>query len=581
MAENAKTASPPAQGRQPKVGAKGVKEPADIGKIQEDERTPLQPASAPPSLLRSPLAWCRTLARTYSCKLLLMVVCTNHLLKGFVAGGGDSGLLGSPMEFLFKEHKVGAGRMQMYMAVAVSPWALKPVLGFLSDSCPILGYHKMPYIFATSAAGLAGCLVIGVYGSELTVPTLVLCLFAVFLSASTMDLLVKATQSTEVKKSAALGPDFFLFTWLGCVLGMIAATMIAGALIEHVAPQACYLVALPFMALALWPTIMNYLGEQPLPEEERAGRMIANFAQHPEMCSLALGMGVVLATLGVLTANSGHNPEGRHAMLSVAASLLLVGAFALFIRWEMSGPVIFWFLLQACPKIDGALFYFYTDGPEMFPIGPWFSASLYTTGLGLACFFGALAGYLTGSELFRNWRYPSIILLTVPLRAIVRLLLLPMLWRWTTAPYYVSDRWLALTVEFFSSMIYSYTWIPRQVMSAHMTPDATEATMLALMSGSFNMGGMISSYLGSWLLDAFSIGVDGTAKDGPAFEHIWKPYAVSVVCPLLVLALLPGFIPNRLQTEALITERPESTTHGSPFSRYLQRRRRGAEGAPV
>merc|ERR1740138_1225753 len=105
-------------------------------------------------------------------------------------------------------------------------------------------------------------------------------------------------------------------------------------------------------------------------------------------------------------------------------------------------------------------------------------------------------------------------------------------------------------------------------MNAHMTVSGYEAMMLALIAGTFNMGSMISSYLGCWLLSKFNVCVDGDAGDAAAFANLWKPYLVAVLTPVLVLIFMPWLIPNKLQTEALIIEYPESTTYGAPFQRW-------------
>jgi hypothetical protein len=501
-----------------------------------------------------------------------MVVCTKHLLKGFVAGGGDEGLLGAPMVFLFKELGIDGGQMQVYMAVAVSPWALKPVLGLISDACPLGGYRKIPYMILATSFGLAAVVMLGLRGAEMGLMALVWCLFLVFLQVATIDLLVEAKQSAEVRLSAGLGPDFYLFTWLGIVLGMIAAALLVGPLIQYGSAESCYLVAVPFMILPLYPIIMNYLGEEPLTAVERRGRFLSIACAHPELCCLSIVMGSVLACIVAVTLVSGKDSEELQVIVSSSAAVFLFSAFAIFIRWEATGPMIFWFLLAASPKVDGALFYFYTDGPEVFPGGPHFSSWLYATGLSLATFLGFLCGYLSGSELFRHWRYPGILLSTVPLRAVVRLFLLPVLLRWNTTRFNSPDVLWIFPVEFLSSMIYSWSWIPKQVMNAHMTVTGYEAMMLALIAGTFNMGSMISSYLGCWLLSIFNVCADGDSGDAVAFLNLWKPYLVSVLAPVLALLFMPWLIPNKLQTETLIDTHPESTTHGAPFQRWKRDR---------
>jgi len=397
-------------------------------------------------------------------------------------------------------------------------------------------------------------------------------LFLVFLMVATADLLVEAKQSEEVKQSSHLGPDFFLFTWLGIVVGMILATLLVGPIIQHWSPYAAYLVALPFIVPFFWPTMMNYMGERPLPENETAcQRIVSNFQNHREMFGLCLAIGVLIAGMSVMTFSVGKGHERSQALAIIVASAMLLSAIGYFIRSEVAGPVVFWFLLQACPQVQGGLFYFYTDGIEAFPEGPHFSSWMYATGLGVAGLLGVLTGYLTGSVLFKSWRYTWILLLTVPSRAVVRLFLVPVLWRWSQSqlgkPDMYADVYWVFPIEFFSSMLFAWSWVPKQVMNAHLTPKGNEATMLALTAGTFNLGSIMASYLGCWLLSSFKICPDGGRDDGEALMNLWRPYIISVVAPVLVLVLLPACIPHKLQTEVLITEHPESCTYGSVCQR--------------
>jgi len=487
------------------------------------------------------------------------------------------------MEFIFKGYKVDGGMMQVYMAIATSPWALKPLIGLLSDSLPIAGYRKMPYILGTSITGLIGALLLGLphlTSLQLSLGMVMASLFLAFLMVATADLLVEAKQSAEIRHSAELGPDFFLFTWLGIVIGMILVTLLVGPLIQYVSPHACYVFALPFMVIAVWPTLMNFMGEERISDgESTASRLASNFRRHPEMCCLCIGMAVILLGISSVTFIATEDDVSYlQGLVSVVAALLLIVGLAVFIRSEMAHPVIFWFILAACPKVDGAMFYFYTDGVEAFPGGPHFSPWMYTTGIGLAGFLGVLFGYLSGSMLFASWRYPSILLLTVPCRALTRAALLPVLWRWTASRYNFvgvpeghADLYWVLPIEFLSSMLFSWSWIPKQVMNAHMTPKGNEATMLALTAGTFNLGSIIASYVGCWLLGKFNVCPKGDANDPEDFVNLWKAYLISVLAPVLVLIALPFFIPNKLQTEVLITEHTESATYGSVCNRLMAR----------
>jgi len=306
------------------------------------------------------------------------------------------------------------------------------------------------------------------------------------------------------------------------------------------------------------------------------------------MFGLCLIIGVLIAGIAVLSFNAGKDSEQSQALIvSVAAGLLLTTIF-FTIRSEISRPLIFWFLLQACPQVNGALFYFYTDDAAALPGGPHFSAWMYATGLGIAGLLGVLIGYLSGSLLFKNVKYTWILLLTVPSRAAVRLALVPVLLRWNRTRYDVSgtpdtyaDVSWVFPVEFLSSMLFAWSWIPKQVMNAHLTPKGNEATMLALTAGTFNLGSIIASYLGCWLLSSFNICPDGDSGDAEALAKLWRPYMISVLAPVFVLVLLPMFIPHKLQTEVLLTEHPESCTYGSLGHQMAHQSTEAEEAAPI
>jgi MFS family permease len=496
-----------------------------------------------------------------------MVVCTNHLLKGFVAGGGDEGLVGKPIEFIFGAMGVSAARLQMLKAAAIAPWALKPVIALLSDAVPIWGYKKMPYVIIFTLLGLVGTVVLGL-GIATSVPVIVASLFLIFLQVSSIDLLVEAKQSEEVKQKSKLGPQFFTFTWLGINIGQVLGVVLVGLLIHYAGPRLPYLVAFPFMALVLWPTLSKFLGERPIPYEERAG-YLPLIQKHPVLCSLTLLIGFLIINLIVGTF---FLSEGELLVLSLVFATLVMMGFLIFIRPEIMGPVVFYFMLGLFSfNIDGALFYFYTDTPEQYPEGPHFSAWFYTSGLGATIFLGIMAGFISGSEIFKNWSYRGILKVTVMLRAITQLCLVPLLCRWNLI-FGIPDHLWVLVVTFADTMVFAWRWIPKQVMGAHLTPRGVEATMLGLNAGTFNMAMILSSYCGGYVLHRFGVRPGGQVGDGAMFEHLWMCQVVAALAPCTLLFAMPAFIPAKIQTEPLLVERPDSATHGSMFENLQNRR---------
>lgn len=64
----------------------------------------------------------------------------------------------------------------------MTPWNLKPIYGMLSDSIPIFGYHRIPYIII---AGLIGCVCFSLLSAISFSPMMaVILLFGVNLSVA-------------------------------------------------------------------------------------------------------------------------------------------------------------------------------------------------------------------------------------------------------------------------------------------------------------------------------------------------------------------------------------------------------------
>lgn len=532
------------------------------GSPEPSEATPLKGGTEEVSLLRHPVQWVQALSRSYSWRLIVMVVCSNHLLKGFVAGGGDEGLVGKPIEFIFGGMGIAAGRLQVLKAVAISPWALKPVLAVLSDAVPIMGYRRMPYVTATTLLALVGASLLGL---DLVsgVRGVVACLFLIFLQVAAVDLLVEARQSEEVKQKARLGPEFFTFTWLGINVGQVAGVCLVGPVIHHFGPRLPYLLALPVMALVLWPTLGNFLGERPLPREER-GCSLKLARKHPVLFSMTLLIGSLIIALMVATF---HLSEGPLIVLALCFAAAVLGSITLFIRPEISGPVVFYFLLGLLSfNLDGALFYWYTDSQVQFPEGPHFTTHFYTTAIGMTTFLGIMAGFCSGDRLFRGWSYRSLLGVTILLRAATQLMMLPALFRWTPRMGVTDAAWI-LPVTFLDTMVFAWRWIPKQVMGAHLTPKGVEATALGLTAGTFNMAMILSSYCGAYLLHIHGVRPAGGVDESHMFQDLWKVQAIAALAPCLTLVLVPILVPAKLQTEPLIVERPDSATHCSLYER--------------
>lgn len=92
-------------------------------------------------------SWIRNLVDTYGFHVITLITVGIHLLKGFVGGGGGSGLVGAGLEYHLRNHQVAGTSLQIYQSVAALPWSLKALMGLASDRYPLYkSYNKAPYV---------------------------------------------------------------------------------------------------------------------------------------------------------------------------------------------------------------------------------------------------------------------------------------------------------------------------------------------------------------------------------------------------------------------------------------------------
>lgn len=529
------------------------------------ELTPLRPdAGAGSSWLKDPLNLTKALNGKLSWQYLASIAIAHHLLKGIVAGGGDEGLIGKPVEFLLGAQHVPAARLQALISVgATAPWVLKPLIGFLSDTVPILGYHKRYYLVLLAAIAAAAIASLA-FHFALAPWTIVLCLFCASMQVAGTTLLVEAMLSQIAKQHSGLGPEIVSFKETCMNSGMIVSALIVGPVISYAGPRTPYLLALPLVLAVVAIPFGNWLQEQRLPPGED-GINLAPIKKNPFL----FGLGVLLLPLLLMLACGSAMHISQHMLtcLAILATVTVVGGYWLLIRAEISKPMVFYFIFRCLNlQINGALFYFLTDLPAAFPEGPHFSPFFYITSITSVAIAGRMIGFMTGKDLFGKWEYKRAVWATVPVVACTQLMLVPFLLRWNVTMGIPDSVWV-LTWTFFDMVARGWRQFPLSVMLMQTTPKGLEASSLALNTGAVNFGMTLSFFFGSYALHHFNVRPSGEFGESSAFANLWKVQICAALLPLLALPLSAFFLPNLRQVDTVITENPSSATHGAPISR--------------
>jgi folate/biopterin transporter len=391
---------------------------------------------------------------------------------------GALGLSHLAISFFFKDELgLSPAQVSSLVGIAMVPWMVKPLYGFISDGFPLFGYRRRSYLLLSSLLGITAWLWLGtaVTTTAGAIAAIALGSFAVAFSDAIIDALVVQRARQE---SAGDAGSLQAFGWAAVSVGGILSAYFSGYLLEH------FGVRFVFLITALLPLVSG-------------------------IASLAI------ADPPVSSAPT-PKPSWGAVGAQIAALRRAVGDQSIWL------PAAFVFLWQATPSADSAFFYFTTNelhfNPEF---------------LGTVRFFTNIAG-LVGVWIFQRF------LRDVPLRRIffwttllsVLLGLTSLLLvTHTNRALGIGDRWFSLGDSLILTIAGRIAFMPVLVLAARLCPVGIEATLFALLMSVLNVSSLCSAQLGALLTHLFGV----TETD---FSHLWQLVLVTNLSSLLPLPLI-------------------------------------------
>lgn len=541
--------------------------------VELNEQTPLVLSKAPGSKRSvsehvpfpfSAIPCLNELATAFGYKLLIMLFASQHLMKGFVPA-----FVGPATQFLFASYKVEGPRMQIFSGITMLPWAMKPIIGLMSDCLPIRGYNKAPYILIASICGILSMTALARMPHEsLRIEQVVTCLFFMQLMLSSCDLLTEAKYAEKMQSNPEKGPDLMTYVWFGLHGAGLMATLLIGPTLSHFGAKTPYLIALLPAACILWPLMNNYLEEVPKSEEEveKARRRIAEQKETCFLCLLMFAGTLSLTFLGIK-----YESVAVNCVAALVVALVMLLSFSVVLS-PMIAKVNAFFLLQTSLgfSISGASFYFYTDTVEQYRDGPHFSQEFYTSVLGTVGSIFSLVGIWTYQRYMREWKYRSLLLMTNLVLSALSIFDVIMLSR-LNVRIGIPDHIFVLGASVFQTVIAQWMWMPGVVILSQLCPKGMEATMYALLAGCHNLGNTIASNCGALVLQWLGCDPSGQPSEDAHFKNLWIGAAASTLLPMVTLLLLPYMIPDARQTDKLLKDDEINATSGSLWNRWCGR----------
>jgi hypothetical protein len=482
------------------------------------------------------------LEAVFTLRFLLYLVITQCVIKGLLYR-----VIGAVMLPLFKGLGIGAASLQLYATIASSPWALKPVLGVISDTVTIFGYHKRFMLLQAICVGLSGACSLVIPNAGVTV--FMLGFVAINFEMSTLDLLTEGKYAEIMGENEQSGSDVITFV-NGCqMLGSIVAMLFVGPLSDAQQYLILFVIAIMVSIVPLLPTLWGWLPEQ---RDELHGRKCiyfdkAQFLESKWMFIVVASTGVGGPLMAIVTTFA-----ARSVGLVCAALILIgaiVGAYLTFPR-TVSNVMLYLVLIRVSkPSIGAAMDYFYTATPECLPGGPAFSYQYYITLTGI---LGASVTFVTVwlyQAWMSRWRFRTVLIFTSGLVGASGIIDMMIVLRWNVRIGIPDKVFYVMGEAIIESCVLMLFWIPTSTIISKVCPKGMEASTYAFLAGISNFAGMFAELSGAAIFEAAGIVTTETVCNFDALP--WLVLVCHILVPTAVSIPATWLVPNIYQTESV------------------------------
>lgn len=501
----------------------------------------------------NPLGYARRISLLFGWRFIAFMAVSQFLLKGVARIVSGSVLLPVYKGVL----GVDAATLQFYAMLIMTPWAVKPLLGLLSDLVRCGGYHRRWWLVQSLVCGCAGAGLSLLALTRQSALGLALCFAAVQLEISMYDLMAEAHYSGITRDNPKIGADMVTAAQGLQMAGAVVAMSFVGVLSDHQAFVPLLLVVGGLLLVPIVPTLWGWLPEQRQVSAQTPCRGCGPELVGREQLRRDRWMIAIVALTGLAapatSALATLMPGGQGPLLALALALVLT-AISLVGAWLAFPPMLarvatFRVLSTlARPSIGAAMDYFYVADAECLPGGPHFSYAYYVTVAGIIGSVTALGAVLIYQQWLSGLRFRAVVMLTSLLRSIIGASDLILVLR-INVRLGVPDSWAYLVGEaIMEPLIGMLDYIPDSALLSKVVPLGMEGSAYAFMAGLSNFAGMISELSGAIIFDAAGVRTTLPCDFGALW---WLVLLCHVSLPALALPAAWFLIPNVGQREEL------------------------------
>lgn len=436
-------------------------------------------------VISNPFKWVKKLSDELNWSFVLGVVIVYGINQG--VGLGLSKV--STQYYMKDEQKLQPSEAQVYHAMIMAPWIVKPLWGILTDTVHISGQRRRPYFILAGIIGSISMII-------LSLETNILLGFALLLlmsgsaGAAIADVTIDACVTENSIRHPALAGEMQSLCGLCSSVGQLIGYTISGFLVHSIGPKGVFgVLSIPAALVIIVGTII----QEPSVRNTSYKRISQKLLDAVRDMWMALKCPVV---------------------------------------WR---PCLYMFLsLAVSLHIHEGMFYWYTDAKT----GPSFSQEAVGS-ISAVGAVGSLLGVLLYQNAFRNHPFRRVLFWAQLLYGASGMLDLILVLR-INLLFGVPDYVVVTFDAAVSHMIGRLKWMPLLVLSSKLCPSGIEGTFFALLMSIDHIGSFTAAWAGGLLLHTLHV-------TRTSFDNLWIVIVVRSLCrvlPVGILFLIPSSDPN-------------------------------------
>ncbi|OHY37360.1 folate/biopterin family MFS transporter [Cylindrospermopsis raciborskii] len=385
--------------------------------------------------------------------------------------------------FLKDELQLSPVEVSAILGIVTLPWMIKPLFGFVSDTFPIFGYRRRPYLILSGILGAASWIALATLVDSTWKATITVTLSSLAIAVSDVivdSLVVERARLESHSKAGSLQS----LCWGATALGSFLTAYFSGLVLEYFTTKTVFLIT------ALFPLLISlvawFITETSVYQEE---------SQQDRSKSVSI------------------RTQTQQLLQAFRARAVLL-------------PTLFIFIWQCTPSGESAYFYFFTNELHFQPefLG---RIHLFTS-------LASLVGIWIFQRFLKNVPFQNIFTWSILISVLLRMTMLILITH-TNRALGINDRWFSLGDSLIIAAMGQIAFMPTMILAARICPLGIEATLFAVLMSVFNLGGLVSRESGALIM--YWLGITESN-----FDSLWLLLVITnliALLPMLFVKLLP------------------------------------------